>query len=493
MPSMPTAARVAWVAQAARVARAARLVPLGRLGRLGRLGQLGRAARLLPPLVAVPALGLRAPESASLLPLGAVTQCRCARMARWRRDSLAVCWCCWALPGSSARSSWQSSRGSHRIEPSGCCSGPAVLFCADADRERISILSPTSVSFSTITGISEPAAFAQLLTEAFFAPHLPAVAVHRVRTRPGRRLEAPRALWNVYEVEIDLPDGQRTSRLVWTKAFFNGEDCQEYHSRIQGLLDRLAFNPLDADGYATFIPTYNLFVFFFPVDPVFPMLSTAFDGRRIKPILAPHFRHLLGIDSADSIDIERVKYLPEISAIARYRAAGAGSGPAIYGKVQHSRKGAFTYEVMQALWALPARSSGELVIAEPLGYYPEYDLLLQSEVPGDDITGDRHSEVFMAQAEAAGRVIGRIHQSGITVGRPHTIDVEIERLMTRLEEFKLSSPSLYLLIRGLLNQIVARARGNAPESPVPSHGDYKYNQFLYDGQRFGLIDVEYFV
>ena len=357
----------------------------------------------------------------------------------------------------------------------------------------MSILSPTSVSFSTITGISEPAAFAQLLTESVFAPHLPAVAVHRVRTRPGRRLEAPRALWNVYEVEIDLPDGQRTSRLVWTKAFFNGEDCQEYHSRIQGLLDRLAFNPLDADGYATFIPTYNLFVFFFPVDPVFPMLSTAFDGRRIKPILEPHFRHLLGIDRADSIDIERVKYLPEISAIARYRAAGAGSGPAIYGKVQHSRKGAFTYEVMQALWALPARSSGELVIAEPLGYYPEYDLLLQSEVPGDDITGDRHSEVFMAQAEAAGRVIGRIHQSGITVGRPHTIDVEIERLKTRLEEFKLSSPSLYLLIRGLLNQIVARARRIAPESPVPSHGDYKYNQFLYDGERFGLIDVEYFV
>jgi aminoglycoside phosphotransferase (APT) family kinase protein len=79
------------------------------------------------------------------------------------------------------------------------------------------------------------------------------------------------------------------------------------------------------------------------------------------------------------------------------------------------------------------------------------------------------------------------------VGRPHTIDVEIERLKTRLEEFKLSSPSLYLLIRGLLNQIVARARRIAPESPVPSHGDYKYNQFLYDGQRFGLIDVEYFV
>ncbi|HXO59497.1 MAG TPA: hypothetical protein VN834_06810, partial [Candidatus Acidoferrum sp.] len=25
------------------------------------------------------------------------------------------------------------------------------------------------------------------------------------------------------------------------------------------------------------------------------------------------------------------------------------------------------------------------------------------------------------------------------------------------------------------------------------HGDYKYNQFLFDGNRFGMIDVEYFV
>ena len=57
----------------------------------------------------------------------------------------------------------------------------------------------------------------------------------------------------------------------------------------------------------------------------------------------------------------------------------------------------------------------------------------------------------------------------------------------------MSSPQVYLTLRDLLKQIRARADRVPPEAPVPSHGDYKYNQFLYDGTSFGLIDVEYFV
>jgi aminoglycoside phosphotransferase (APT) family kinase protein len=148
---------------------------------------------------------------------------------------------------------------------------------------------------------------------------------------------------------------------------------------------------------------------------------------------------------------------------------------------------------MKALWDLPARADGELVLSEPLGYYPKYDLLLQSEVRGEEIEGDRGSDVFLAQCEAAGRTIGHIHNSEIPLGTAHTVDVEIDRLFNRLEEFKMSSPHVYLALRDLLKQIRAKADRIEPEAPVPSHGDYKYNQFLYDGTSFGLIDVEYFV
>jgi aminoglycoside phosphotransferase (APT) family kinase protein len=172
---------------------------------------------------------------------------------------------------------------------------------------------------------------------------------------------------------------------------------------------------------------------------------------------------------------------------------GEGAQRSIYGKIQHSRRGAFTYEVMRALWDLPARESGELILAEPLGYYPDYDLLLQSELPGSEIDSDRHAPPFMAQAPVAGRALAHIHESGITLGREHSADIEFGRLFDRLEEFKMSSPQVYLALRDLLTQIRARERKLPPEERVSSHGDYKYNQFLHDGDRFGLIDVEYFV
>jgi aminoglycoside phosphotransferase (APT) family kinase protein len=73
------------------------------------------------------------------------------------------------------------------------------------------------------------------------------------------------------------------------------------------------------------------------------------------------------------------------------------------------------------------------------------------------------------------------------------VDVEINRLADRLEQFKMSSPRVYFALRDLLKQIRAHAERIPPENPVPSHGDYKYNQFLFDGQRYGLIDVEFFV
>src|SRR5438094_10668088 len=112
---------------------------------------------------------------------------------------------------------------------------------------------------------------------------------------------------------------------------------------------------------------------------------------------------------------------------------------------------------MQALWHVPARASGDLLPSEALGYYPQLDSMLQSELPGDDVKGDRHSDVFMEESETAGRTIGYIHSSGITVGTPHTMDVEIQRLTDRLEQFKMSSPKVYLSLRDLLTQINAKA------------------------------------
>ena len=351
-----------------------------------------------------------------------------------------------------------------------------------------------TVSYSVIKAASQPDAMEEFLANEVIGPILPSVRVKKVRTKEGRRFEAPRVLWNVYEASLEMPGVPEVRPLLWTKAFFDDQECERYRARNEGLLNKLAGNPLDPRGYARFFPDLNLFLFFFPADPIFPAMPRVFDAAAMNPVLNDHFRRLRHDVAIQSVEAVRVKYLPEISCILRYDATIGEDRPlSIYGKVQHSRRGQLTYDVMKALWELPARANGDLIIAEPLGYYPRYDLLLQSELPGDDVKGDRHSEVFLAQCEAAGRTLGHIHASAITVGEPHSIDVEIDRLQRRLEEFKMSSPKVYLMLRDLLKQITAKAARVPGEAVVPSHGDYKYNQFLYDGEKFGLIDVEYFV
>ncbi|MDQ6884898.1 MAG: phosphotransferase [Candidatus Dormibacteraeota bacterium] len=335
---------------------------------------------------------------------------------------------------------------------------------------------------------------AAMLAEQVLGPVLSSVQVKKVRTKTGRRFEAPRILWNVYEAELEMPGGVEAKQLFWTKAYFNDEDCEDYRSRIGRLLQSQNGNPLDPQGFARFFPELNMFMFFFPTDPVFPKLGKVSATASVQPLLLDHFKKMRPGVEIQSVTASLVKYLPEISCILRYEAEVGEERPlTLYGKVQHSRRGAMTYQVMKALWDLPARANGDLVLAEPLAYYPNDSLLLQSEIPGDEVKGDRHSEVFLRQCEVAGRMIGHIHASGIDVGEPHTVDVEIDRIYKRLEEFKLSAPRVYMLLRDLLKQITAKAQKLPPEAPVPSHGDYKYNQFLFDGQNYGMIDVEYFV
>jgi aminoglycoside phosphotransferase (APT) family kinase protein len=352
-----------------------------------------------------------------------------------------------------------------------------------------------SVTYSAVKEVSEPEEMARILAQDVITPVLPDVQVIRVKeAKEGRRFEAPRVLWNVYNARLKLPDGSEVQRLFWTKVYFQDADCEHYRARVAHLLDDSSRNPLDDRGYGRFFPDLNMFLFFWPLDPAFPALGAVNDPESMSSVLSPHVRHLDPTAAFRGIECIRVKYLPEISCIVRYDIdVGRDQPLSIYGKVQHSGRGKLTFEVMRCLWRLRARETGDLVVAEPLAYYPENDLVLQSALPGNEISSDRHSDIFMAQCEAAGRTIAHFHNSGIVGGPSHSAEYEINRLYERLEQYKMSSPQLYLMVRDLLKQITAKAQRVPAERAVPSHGDYKYNQFLYDGEKFGLLDVEYFV
>src|SRR5207302_11020905 len=163
----------------------------------------------------------------------------------------------------------------------------------------------------SIKALSEPDAIADFLAQSVIGPVLPAVAVRKVRAVAGRRYEAPRVLWNVYEAQLELPGGTEIRPLVWTKAFFNDAECEEYRSRSHWVLNHRNGNPLDRSGHVKFFPDHNLFVYFFPTDPTFPNLPTVFDADAMRPTLEPHFKYLRPDATVRSLEAIRIKYLPE--------------------------------------------------------------------------------------------------------------------------------------------------------------------------------------
>src|SRR5712664_3672590 len=146
-----------------------------------------------------------------------------------------------------------------------------------------------SVSYSTIKSVSEPEAMAALIAERVIGPVLPSVQVRKVRTRQGRRFEAPRVLWNVYEAELEMPGGLEVRPLFWTKAYFDDKDCADYRKRIDRVLSSQNGNPLDPNGYASYFPDLNLILFFFPSDPIFPRLAKVATPATVQPFLLDHF------------------------------------------------------------------------------------------------------------------------------------------------------------------------------------------------------------
>jgi len=100
-----------------------------------------------------------------------------------------------------------------------------------------------SVTYSQIKEVTEPGAMAAFLATHVIQPVLPAVQVKKVKTKEGRRFEAPRVLWNVYEAQLELPGGIESRALFWTKAFFRDDDCEAYRQRIEPTLSSQNGNP----------------------------------------------------------------------------------------------------------------------------------------------------------------------------------------------------------------------------------------------------------
>lgn len=288
------------------------------------------------------------------------------------------------------------------------------------------------------------------------------------------RLQPPTCYWACYK---------RGHRCVTLKSFFAEHDYQHHAAKLAEYYPEQLGHPDHRKGGLVFIPELNGILWGFPFDPSMPELYRCYDGAWASKVLAP----LAG----GAVRPELKSYRPEIGVILSYRRESDGRLIA-YGKCAPDESNGRIFVVMQRLWNSPGRRSGRLRVARPLAFRAEADLLLQAPVPGKPIGNHRNRAIFLALASSAGTALAALQETDVPFGESHQLDDSIGRIRHGLKELSLTAPGLYRSMRDLITQIEGRARGSTPEPLGPSHGDYKWDQFLEYRGRFSLIDFELF-
>ena len=311
--------------------------------------------------------------------------------------------------------------------------------------------------------------------------------IEKVRSR-GTRLEPPDWFWTSFAIAIHKDGEERDLRMI-AKGALNPEAWEKLRERLEQRGGGQPCDPVNGIGYPVLFPETQHAYWFYPFDPRMPNLPFADDPKQMAAIL-------LGLDCAsapaDSVSVERVRYVPEVGAILCYTINAAGTPAKIYGKVQPGDRGWRTYKVVEGLWRAAARYPGYLYLPRPLGYVEEFGLLLEEGVKGRPVSNRRTSVEFGQMAMAAAEALAVIHESEVEADERIDMEAELGRLDRVVDQFAYVLPNGHFLLRDLVAHMREALRKTRQEDWLPTHGDMKYDQFMFHNDQFTLLDFDYF-
>jgi len=227
----------------------------------------------------------------------------------------------------------------------------------------------------------------------------------RVKRR-GNRFEPPDSYWSMFGVDISKDGEERNLRLV-AKGALHSAAWEQLSDRLMSSGAGLPSDPIHGIGYPRLYPETQHAYWFYPYDPTMPNLPLATDPVRMAGLL-------MGVEQsstseilamARSLEIERVRYMPEVGAILRYTLDQAGTPAKLYGKVQPGNRGLRTFNVVSGLWRAAEQYPGLLNLPRPLGFVEEMGMVLEEGVKGRPVGSNRASTEFRMTGNAAAEAV----------------------------------------------------------------------------------------
>src|SRR5437867_1460600 len=203
----------------------------------------------------------------------------------------------------------------------------------------------------------------------------------RYRTSRAERREGKAFLSVCYALDVrDLARARRGTQLVHGKAYGPADSRR----RFAEAKARHRFEPSFGEAVAH-LADLDLVVWAFPNDPKLPHLPEVIDPRAVKRHL-PYDRLPAGLDAAahiHEVDVEVVRYKPEVRCITRYQLAGAERQAfTLYGKTFKHERAREIARRIQSIWRRSADDPDGFIVPQPLGHDDAVRTVWQAALSG---------------------------------------------------------------------------------------------------------------
>lgn len=240
-----------------------------------------------------------------------------------------------------------------------------------------------------------------------------------------------------------------------------------------------------AAGALRFLHEPAMLIWAFPYDRKLIHLPALLDSKSSTSRIGTP--DLTGDYRVQSVESEVLHYLPERSCMIRYRISVANCDHPLrlYAKNYAGDSGGEVFDVMRQM-------NGQFAWgAKALAYDAQTRTLWQSHFPGTPLCwADLQTAGGLALAERIGRCVAAFHACAIDTPRRFGQSDIDDALAATVGLASPTQPELVKPIKRLVDDLLTQA----PDLPKPAlaalHHDLKLNNFLIDGDRLGLIDLD---
>jgi hypothetical protein len=225
-------------------------------------------------------------------------------------------------------------------------------------------------------------------------------------------------------------------------------------------------------------------------DPRLPWLAQAVDTAEMRR----RFADLLPGVMVETCTVAPVRYRPGVRCVFRYDLQTSAGQQIFFGKLLADGG----EQLLATVGSLHAASQADVRlprIPPPLAYWPDLHLLMQPEISGgaelndlafDPAQGEPTRERWL---HAAGARLAGLHSAGVP-GPPRTLTDDLEELGEYVAPMSQANAVLSQRYVAAVERMAERA--GAATAAVATHGAFRTDQYLIEGDELVMIDLDGF-